>query len=171
MLRKFYLSLAILFAVVPCAPAFAASKVAVFPFDMRDVEQEGEVVPQYKETDLARVRVIAEELRTLLQKDDRYELIDLKPLDSEVQMAAPFNNCDGCEVAIAQKAGADLAVTGFVDKWSDALISIQVFAREVSTGKLVKAMSAEVRGNTDELWLHGIRWLWRNRFNTEEKKN
>jgi hypothetical protein len=86
-------------------------------------------------------------------------------------MAAPLNKCDGCEVPIAQKAGADIAVTGFVDKWSDALISIQLFVRDVPSGKVTKAMSAEVRGNTDELWLHGIRWLWRNRFNAEEKKN
>ncbi|MCB1484958.1 MAG: DUF3280 domain-containing protein [Hyphomicrobiaceae bacterium] len=171
MLRYLFLCLGALFAVLPVNPAFSAPKAAVFPFDMRDVEQEGEIVPQYNEEDLRRLKVIAEELRTLMTKDGRYELVDLAPYESEIQMAAPLAKCDGCEAPIAQKAGADIAVTGFVDKWSDALISIQVFVRDVKSGKLTKAMSAEVRGNTDELWLHGIRWLWRNRFNVEETKN
>ena len=57
-----------------------------------------------------------------------------------------------------------------VDKLSDALISLQLFARDTTTGKLTKSMSAEIRGNTDELWLHGIRWLWKNRFNVEAVK-
>ncbi|MBL8883995.1 MAG: DUF3280 domain-containing protein [Hyphomicrobium sp.] len=169
--RYLIFCLAVMLAVLPVSAASSATKVAVFPFDLRDVEQEGEIVPQLKEEDLGRVKLVAEELRVLLQKDDRYELVDMAPFASEIEMAAPLNNCDGCEVTIAQKAGADIAVTGFVDKWSDALISIQLFVRDVASGKVTKAMSAEVRGNTDELWLHGIRWLWRNRFNAEEKKN
>lgn len=169
--RYLIFCLAVMLAVLPVSAASSATKVAVFPFDLRDVEQEGEIVPQLKEEDLGRVKLVAEELRVLLQKDDRYKLVDLAPFASEIEMAAPLNKCDGCEVTIAQKAGADIAVTGFVDKWSDALISIQLFVRDVASGKVTKAMSAEVRGNTDELWLHGIRWLWRNRFNVEETKN
>ncbi|HMN38603.1 MAG TPA: DUF3280 domain-containing protein [Hyphomicrobium sp.] len=171
MLRYLVLCLVSFLTVLSAPSAFAATKAAVFPFDMRDVEQEGEIVPQYKTEDLRRLKVIADELRSLLQKDGRYELVDLTPYASEIEMAAPLNKCDGCETVIAQKAGADIAVTGFVDKWSDAMISIQLFVRDVQSGKVTRAMSAEVRGNTDELWLHGLRWLWRNRFNAEETKN
>ncbi len=60
---------------------------------------------------------------------------------------------------------------GYVDKLSDALISLQIFVRDVKSGEMVKTMSAEIRGNTDELWLHGIRYLWRNRFMAQEKKD
>jgi hypothetical protein len=28
-------------------------------------------------------------------------------------------------------------------------------------------MQAQINGNTDELWLHGVGYLWRNRFNVE----
>ncbi len=153
------------------APAIAAQKTAVFPFDIRDAEQEGEVVPVLNKEDLRRLKVVADELKLLLSKDSRYEVVDLTPHAADIEKAAPFNTCDGCEVDIAKKAGADLAVLGFADKLSDALISLQLFVRDVKTGEMKRAMSAEIRGNTDELWLHGIRWLWRNRFNPEEKKN
>ena len=153
------------------APAIAAQKTAVFPFDIRDAEQEGEVVPVVNAEDLRRLKVVADELKLLLSKDSRYEVLELSAHAAEIEKASPFNKCDGCEIEIAKQAGADIAVSGFADKLSDALISLQLFVRDVKTGQMTRAMSAEIRGNTDELWLHGIRWLWRNRFNPEEKKN
>lgn len=154
-------------AVLLSGPAYAAQKIAVFPFDLRDISQEGEIVPTYQPEDLRRMKLVADELKSLMAKSGNYEVIDLAPLAKEVEDASPFSKCDGCEAPIAKRAGADVAVTGHVEKLSDALISLRIFARDAETGKLTKSMSAEIRGNTDELWLHGIRWLWRNRFNVE----
>jgi hypothetical protein len=164
-LRIFSVAVALAMAL----PALAAPKAAVFPFDMRDIGQEGEIVPQYMPDDLRRLKLVADELQNLMRTTGRYEVVDLAPFAQEVEAATPYSKCDACEVPIAEKAGADIAVTGFVDKLSDALISLQLFARDTKTGKLTKSMSAEIRGNTDELWLHGIRWLWRNRFNVEAR--
>ena len=160
----------IVFATLSAVPAYSAPKVAIFPFDIRDVSQEGELVPQLQDSDLQRMKLVAGELKTLMEKDGTYEVVDITPLAEEIEKASPFNRCDGCEAELGKKAGADLAVTGYVDKLSDALISLQLFARDTATGKLTKSMSAEIRGNTDELWLHGIRWLWKNRFNVEAVK-
>jgi len=151
------------------AEAWAAEKTAVFPFSLRDIEQEGEIVPQFKPADLERLKLVADELKGLMRKDGRYEVVDLTAQSAEVEQAAPFNKCDGCEAPIAAKAGADLAVTGEAEKWSDSLISLRLYVRDARTGQMKKAMSAEIRGNTDDLWLHGLRWLWRNRFVAEEK--
>lgn len=149
------------------SPAFAVPKVAIFPFEIRDAALEGDPFAMPEEADIARLKLVAEELKALMLKSERYEIVDLTPLADDVDKASPYYKCDGCEVDVAKKAGADLAVTGFVDKVTDALMSLQVFERDVATGKMQKSMSAEIRGNTDELWLHGIRYLWRNRFNTE----
>ena len=157
-------------ALVLGTPAFAAPKVAIFPFDIRDVSQEGELVPQLQQTDLDRMKLVAGELKTLMEKDGTYEVVDLSPLAAEIEKAAPIVACAGCEAELGKKAGAELAVSGYVDKLSDALISLQLYARDTTTGKLTKSMSAEIRGNTDELWLHGIRWLWKNRFNVQTEK-
>jgi hypothetical protein len=150
--------------------ALAVPKVAVLPFDIRDAEIEGDPFAKPKDTDIARMQLVAEELKKLMETSKKYEVVDLAPYASDIEKASPFNKCDGCEVEIAKKAGADLAVTGFVDKLSDALISLQLFARDVATGEMKKTMSAEIRGNTDELWLHGIRYLWKNRFNAGEDR-
>ena len=168
--RQMYLLIIAVLAFALGTPAFAAPKVAIFPFDIRDVSQEGELVPQLQETDLQRMKLVAGELKTLMEKDGTYEVVDIASLAADIEKASPFNRCDGCEAELGKKAGADLAVTGFVDKLSDALISLQLFARDTTTGKLTKSMSAEIRGNTDDLWLHGIRWLWKNRFNVEAAK-
>ncbi|MEQ1653647.1 MAG: DUF3280 domain-containing protein [Hyphomicrobium sp.] len=144
--------------------------MAILPFDIRDAEIEGDVFAKPKDTDIARMRLVAAELKALMEKAGTYEVVDLSAYAADIDKASPFNKCDGCEVDIAKKAGADLAVTGFVDKLSDALISLQLFARDVATGEMKKTMSAEIRGNTDELWLHGIRYLWKNRFNVEAQK-
>lgn len=158
--------LACLFFLSGFAPALAVPKVAILPFDIRDAEIEGDPFAKPKDTDIARMQLVAAELKKLMETAKMYEVVDLGAYAADIEQAAPFNKCDGCEVEIAKKAGADLAVTGFIDKLSDALISMQLFARDTATGEMKKTMSAEIRGNTDELWLHGIRYLWKNRFNT-----
>ncbi|HXE01153.1 MAG TPA: DUF3280 domain-containing protein [Hyphomicrobium sp.] len=164
MLQRF---LCALFAVLIVTPAAAATKAAVFPFDIRDVSQEGELIPQLNTEDVRRLKLVADELKTLMQKDGKYEVVDLTSQAKEIEAAAPFDKCDGCEVPIAKEAGADVAVTGYVDKWSDALLSISLVTRDTQTGKLTKTMQAQINGNNDDLWLHGVRYLWKNRFNAE----
>ena len=48
-------------------------------------------------------------------KDGKYEVVDLTSQAKEIEAAAPFDKCDGCEVPIAKEAGADIAVTGYVE--------------------------------------------------------
>jgi hypothetical protein len=166
MLRPILICLTLVFAL----PAFAAPKVAIFPFDIRDVEIEGDLMAQPKDYDLKRMKLVADELKTLMEKDHTYEVVDLTPFAADVEAASPFSKCNGCEADLGKKVGADLAVTGYVDKLSDSLISLQLYARDTATGEVKKTMAAEIRGNTDELWLHGIRWLWKNRFNAQPEK-
>ncbi|CAA2139398.1 DUF3280 domain-containing protein [Hyphomicrobium sp. ghe19] len=162
------LSVPVLIAVPAYANTTAnTTKAAVFPFDFHDAQQDGEIVPQYNPEDLRRLKLVAEELKALMTKDGKYSIIDLAPQAKAIDTASPFHQCNGCEVPIAKDAGADIAVTGYVDKVSDALLSLQIIARDANTGALTKTMSAAINGNTDELWLHGLRYLWRNRFNVE----
>ena len=163
--RHLFLVLAMIFA----SSAQAAQKMAIFPFDYHDVSQDGEMVPQSNAEDQRRLIMVADELKSLMQKDGRFEVLDLKPIAAEIEKASPFNQCNGCEVPIADKAGADLVVTGFVDKVSDALLSLQLFVRDVKKGELKQSMSVAVIGNTDELWLHGLHWLWRNKLKPQDQ--
>jgi hypothetical protein len=150
--------------------AFANPKVAIFPFEIRDAAMEGDPFAVPQEADLARLKLVADELKSLMVASGRFDVVDLSSYKDEIEKASPFYKCDGCEVDIAKESGADLAVTGFVDKVTDALMSLQIFVRNAGTGKMEKTMSAEIRGNTDDLWLHGIRYLWKNRFEPQGDK-
>jgi Protein of unknown function (DUF2380) len=163
-------AVAVAAAATTTTPVFAAPKVAIFPFDIRDVEIEGDLMAKPKDYDVRRMKLVADELKVLMEKSGIYDVVDLTPLAADVEKAWPFSKCNGCEADLGKLAGADLAVTGYVDKLSDSLISLQLFARDTATGELKKSMSAEIRGNTDELWLHGIRYIWKNRFNVEAQK-
>ena len=104
-----------------------------------------------------------------MAKDGRYEIADLGSQAAEIDKASPLHDCNGCEADLAKKAGAEVAVIGVVDKLSDSLLSIRIFVRDVASGELKKGASAEVRGNTDELWLRGVRWLWKNKISIEQE--
>lgn len=156
--------------VLMATPAAATTKAAVFPFDFHDVQQDGEMFPQNDPDDLRRLQLVADELKSLMQKDGRYDVVDLSSKTKEIEAASPFYKCDGCEAPIAKDAGADIAVTGYVDKLSSAALNMQIIVRDSATGKPTKTMSATINGDTDDMWLHGIRYLWRNRFSAEAEQ-
>ena len=69
------------------------------------------------------------------------------------------------EVARGTTSGADLALLTTVHKVSNLILSITVALREASPATGTRAVhSAEIRGNTDESWDQGMRWLLRNRL-------
>lgn len=163
------------FTVVPllvmalAASAFAApQKSAVFPFELNDMEQEQELFKKVRPEETRRLQLITEELARLLTADGRYEVVDLGQQAADIEKFSPFYKCDGCENDIAKKAGAELAVTGVVDKLNDALLSVKVFVRDVASGAVRQSMSAEVRGNTDENWIRGVRYLARNKLQLKD---
>ena len=65
---------------------------------------------------------------------------------------------------LAQRIGAELAITGTVQKVSNLILNMNIYVREGSTGATIAAMSADMRGNTDETWSRTFDWLVRNRL-------
>ena len=65
---------------------------------------------------------------------------------------------------LAGELGADLAMTGVVQKVSNLILNINLYLRDVHTGQLVAAASADMRGNTDESWSRATAYLVRNRL-------
>ena len=78
--------------------------------------------------------------------------------------ASNLQACGGCDIRLAEELGADLAMTGVVQKVSNLILNINIFLRDVHTGKLVAAASTDMRGNTDESWTRATSYLVRNRL-------
>ena len=51
-----------------------------------------------------------------------------------------------------------------MQKVSNLILNINIYVRNVETGKMVSAASADIRGNTDQSWKRGVSYLVRNRL-------
>lgn len=168
------LKLMMAFAVLFWLPgtAYAAQKVAVFPFeiDFQPSDEDFTIGEQKASTaEEARLKMVHAEFEKLLTADGRYETVDLSGLSADIQAAQPLYKCNECDVDLAKKAGAQLAVTVILDKISETHLNMIVNIRDAATGGLLRNVQAVVQGNTDETWLHGARWLLKNRLLAEEK--
>jgi hypothetical protein len=137
-------------------------KLAVFDFELVDTSLQGEVNgPRADEHD--RLMRVGDQLRKELAESGRFRLLDI----STVNAAAHGSNlqaCGGCDVKYAQQLGADLAMTGVVQKVSNLILNINIYLRDVHTGALVTPISVDLRGNTDESWSRATSSLLRNRL-------
>jgi hypothetical protein len=65
---------------------------------------------------------------------------------------------------LARRIGAELAITGTVQKVSNLILNMNIYVRDASSGAIIAAMSADMRGNTDESWSRTLDWLVGNRL-------
>jgi hypothetical protein len=90
-------------------------------------------------------------------------LVDLTPIASDAQ-ASNLQACGGCDATLARRIGAQLAITGTVQKVSNLILNLNIYVRDASSGATIAAMSADMRGNSDESWTRTLNWLVRNRL-------
>ena len=153
---------------IPLALSFSAHarahplNTAVFDFEMIDTSLEGEM--QGARTDeQARLKHVGDVLRKGLAESDKFIIIDIAPVEAEA-LKSNLQACGGCDVDLAQRLGADLSITGTVQKVSNLILNMNVYIRDAHTGRLVISMSADFRGNTDESWSRAATYLLRNRL-------
>lgn len=136
---------------------------AVFDFELIDTSLEGEMRgPQAVEQ--ARLGLISDHLRRLLADTGKYTVIDIAPAAQAIEAAGFLHGCNGCEADIAGQLGAELAVTGTVQKVSNLILNVNIYVSDAKTGRHLNGMSVDIRGNTDESWLRGVSYIVRNRL-------
>lgn len=163
---------AILIIAFMVSQAHASQKIALYPFELDIPATEEDFFIGEKKANAeeeARLGLIRTEFEKALKADGRYEVVDLAPLKEEITQAQPLRTCNDCDVEIAKKAGAELALLGIVNKVSETHLNLIVQIREVATGATVNSMQVVVQGNTDDTWLHGARWLLKNRLLVSEE--
>lgn len=140
-------------------PALAGQPTAVFDFEIYDTSGEG------AHPDLAdRLTRVSDELRHLLAESPDYDLVDLSPAADRIAALGHLYGCNGCEAAVARDQGASLYVTGLIHKISTLILTIRITVKDVETGAVTAIGVADIRGDNDRAWSHGVRWLVRNRI-------
>jgi hypothetical protein len=160
-MKVFFVTTAL--ALMVWAPARAdPPRLAVFDFELVDTSLQGEVDgPRRDEQD--RLMHVGDQVRKELAESGEFHLLDISPVNAAAH-GSNLQACGGCEVQYAQQLGADLAITGVVQKVSNLILNINIYLRDVHSGKLIVAMSADLRGNTDESWSRATSYLVRNRL-------
>ncbi len=136
--------------------------VAVFDFELIDTSLDGEMngprADQHK-----RILEISDQLRRRLKASDKVHVVDIAPVAAKAQ-AVHLQECGGCDADLAKRVGATLSITGTVQKVSNLILNMSIYVRDATSGRMLTAMNADMRGNTDESWARTLDWLVRNRL-------
>jgi hypothetical protein len=57
-----------------------------------------------------------------------------------------------------------VTIIGLVQKTSNLILSFKVEVKDVRSGAVLRGGQVDIRGNTDEMWLRGVRFLVKNRL-------
>ena len=153
----------ILLALTLAVPTRAdPPKLAVFDFEMIDSSLEGQMRGK-RADEQDRLTRAADQLRKELGESGKFRILDIAPVNAAAHQSN-LQACGGCDVKLAQQIGADLELTGVVQKVSNVILNINVYLRDAHTGVLVAAGSTDMRGNTDESWSRATHYLARERL-------
>lgn len=157
----------ILLALLAVATATEAQdRVAFFGLAMLDGSLQTSQLGQ-DPAELARLEMLE---RMVSQRfvQEGYVLIDVEPARAEIDRVVNMAKCYGCDTRLAAKLGADYSLVGEVQKTSNLILAVNLQLRSAETGEMVKGGVADIRGNTDETWARGMRYILKNRFFAEE---
>jgi hypothetical protein len=145
-------------------PAHAAEppKLAVFDFELVDTSLQGEMSGK-RGDEQERLMKTGDQLRRELGESGRFQILDIAPVNAAAHQSN-LQACGGCDVKLARELGADLYITGVVQKVSNLILNVNVYLHDAQTGRLVTAASADMRGNTDESWSRATHYLVRERL-------
>ncbi|AWI90343.1 hypothetical protein C0214_20085 [Methylobacterium sp. DM1] len=130
---------------------------AVFDFQLADQGMLGAT-----EADRARLGPLSELLRSLLKESGRYQIVSTDPVAEEVIAGSDLRRCNGCAEDYARKLKADVAITGEIQKVSNLILNINVYVKDLRSGKPEQAYSVDIRGNNDTSFDRGLKYLVKN---------
>ena len=118
--------------------------------------------------ELERTHALGRQLREALSRSGRYRVVDLAPVQAALDRAPELRNCNGCELPLAREAGARQAAVAWVQKVSNLILNINLKIEDTTTGARIRAGSVDIRGNTDESWTRGLRFLLEDQILTDK---
>lgn len=140
---------------ISAAQATDAPRIAVFPFELNDTSGEARDLTQVHS---ARLAMVTKEATTMLAARGA-TIVDVSRFDDQLAGMSNLYHCNGCEVPLARETNADTAITGMVHKVSTLIQSILIVARDVDSGKVIGSASVSIRGDTDQAWRRGVRYI------------
>ena len=111
----------------------------------------------------ARIRTMTGELKLALERTGQYRVVDLAPIENQIDAVKDIHDCNGCEVELAKKLDAQVAVVSWAQKVSNLILNLNIRIEDVATGATLRAGSVDIRGNNDQSWDRGLKYLLKER--------
>ncbi len=131
--------------------------VAVFNFALTNTSP----APSTPE-EMARLQRLDQQLKDGLR--GHFKLVDVSPVQDRLARVDSIRGCNGCELDLARELGAQQVAYGWVQKVSNLILNVNLVVEEASTGRTLRAESVDIRGNTDDSWSRGLRYLLNERM-------
>ena len=146
------------FVLGASAASAGPERVAVFDFQFA----RGAPLPP-TDDDNARLKRTSDQFRTLLKDSGKYEVVSTDAVQAEAS-GKDQRACGGCVEAMGKSAGAEGTFVGEVQKVSNLIINMNVYFKPTAEGGTEQAFSVDLRGDTDESFDRGIRYLVKNQL-------
>ena len=152
-----------LFAVLLTATVDVCARPTLLVTDFELVDELRD--PASASADQLRLARAGPQFREALSDCSVYRLVDSAEARSAIALAASQNaylyRCNGCAAEIGAAAKAEQIAFTWVQKVSTLILNFNVEVRERNGDSIVVAKSVDVRGNTDESWMRGVKALAR----------
>ncbi|GIT88942.1 DUF3280 domain-containing protein [Roseobacter sp. OBYS 0001] len=157
----------IILALLAATGAQAQEKVAFFGLTLLDTSLQMNTSDTNPD-ELARIATLEAMVADRFTQEG-YVLVDIEPARDQIDRVANVAKCYGCDTRIAADLGADYSLVGEVQKVSDLILAMNLQLRDADTGEMVKGGVVDIRGNTDDSWQRGMRYILKNRFFVAEE--
>ncbi len=154
-------------AALALEPLERGASVAFFGIKFLDTSAEG-AYNGVREDEVARLALLEDAIRDRFVAEG-FEMVDLAPVAEELDRTWSPADCNGCDVRMAARLGADYSLVGEVQKVSNLILSMNLALREVETDRLVRMLAVDIRSNTDDSWLRGGRYILEHHFFADEE--
>ncbi|WP_095587655.1 DUF3280 domain-containing protein [Actibacterium ureilyticum] len=155
-----------LLATGPLSPASAqaefgpGARVAFLGITFIDTSTEGAYFGA-KPAEQARIALLQDKVRDRFAQEGLM-LVDLAPVADRLASTVNPAKCYGCDIRMGRTLGADFVLVGEVQKVSNLILSMNLVLRDTETERMVRGLSVDIRSNTDDSWLRGIRYILNN---------
>lgn len=143
-------------------PLMPSAKVAFLGITFIDTSTEGAYDGE-RPDQTARTRLLEEKTRQRF-REEGFILLANDPIAGELARTTNPADCYGCEQRMAERLGADYVLVGEVQKVSNLILSMNLVLTDVRTGPTLRALAVDIRSNTDDSWLRGLNYIFKNHF-------
>ncbi|AWI60934.1 DUF3280 domain-containing protein [Sinorhizobium fredii] len=146
----------------PDKPLMPGAKLAFLGLTFIDLSTEG-AYNGVRADEAARIELLKSATRDRFVEEG-FVILSNDPVATELAATVNPADCYGCDVRMAARLGADYVLVGEVRKVSNLVLSINLVLRDARSGERLRGLAVDIRSNTDDSWLRGMRYILKNHF-------